>query len=826
MDAQEIVSRFQNVRQSSQHEWMASCPAHDDSNASLHLTEMQDGALLMKCFAGCSQDDILQAVGLTWKDLPQKAFRPSVKYGLTLAEYAEAKCISVARLMEFGLQDAMRVANSGKSYPGVVMPYFDERHANPKLRWRMRMAKETGKQPSRFLWDKDGHMRLYGLWRLMPPEQSPQLLLVEGESDCHALWNSGFPALGFPGAANYRPDRDDDVLRRYPNLYVHIEKDSGGEKLFTSFAGSPAEDGFHFGGRPSVLLPQCRFFSLKQYKDPSEAWQALHDRPEEFVRLIQDALADAKPAGQFEWPESWRRPEPPAPETQPSAVPLDHAADNAAKRTAAEASAENGKAGGRRPTDYAGLTEAYFKLHSQNGVCTVRQWRKGWYVFDGHCYRRYEQDEYEKMVMAWLQDPLVSLEYHYQPTANVCRNLLANLASTRYCGITGQDVTVPWWLEDNASAAGWMAVNNCLINVEYAAVNHLAAARENGGYIDDGQVAAYTRPLTPGLLTTFALPYDYDPKADCPKFKRWLATTIPDPQVQSALLMMMGLCLVPDTSYNVCFFLAGEGGTGKSTFQAILEALVGSANVCSVALLDFEDKFKQWKLAEHLVNIVGEMPTDDPQGRLRYLEGFFKDSVSGGNVNYEKKHENSCEAKAIARHVFATNSLPIFFDKSEGIWDRLIIIPFEQRFRNSSAEIRDIKTEIIADEMPGILNLALTGLAQLRQHTRFPEPDKCKAVKLEHRNRCDFDNLYLNDYYVPREGAEIVFSKAYEHYNTVLMKNGLRGRSAPTFEAAISRVYGLKVTRRSRIDRTRVVKGLACNYYEDLDTPVNGNDAI
>ena len=120
----------------------------------------------------------------------------------------------------------------------------------------------------------------------------------------------------------------------------------------------------------------------------------------------------------------------------------------------------------------------------------------------------------------------------------------------------------------------------------------------------------------------------------------------------------------------------------------------------------------------------------------------------------------------------------------------------------------------------------MTGLAQLRQHTRFPEPDKCKAVKLEHRNRCDFDNLYLNDYYVPREGAEIVFSKAYEHYNTVLMKNGLRGRSAPTFEAAISRVYGLKVTRRSRIDRTRVVKGLACNYYEDLDTPVNGNDAI
>jgi hypothetical protein len=37
---------------------LACCPAHDDTNPSLSLTEKADGTLLWKCFAGCSQDAV------------------------------------------------------------------------------------------------------------------------------------------------------------------------------------------------------------------------------------------------------------------------------------------------------------------------------------------------------------------------------------------------------------------------------------------------------------------------------------------------------------------------------------------------------------------------------------------------------------------------------------------------------------------------------------------------------------------------------------------------------------------------------------------------
>jgi hypothetical protein len=38
------------------------CPAHDDSTPSLSLTEKADGTLLWKCFAGCSQDAVREAL--------------------------------------------------------------------------------------------------------------------------------------------------------------------------------------------------------------------------------------------------------------------------------------------------------------------------------------------------------------------------------------------------------------------------------------------------------------------------------------------------------------------------------------------------------------------------------------------------------------------------------------------------------------------------------------------------------------------------------------------------------------------------------------------
>ena len=52
--------------------WMAKCPAHDDKNPSLSISEGRDGRTLLKCFAGCTAEQIITTVGLRMSDLMPK----------------------------------------------------------------------------------------------------------------------------------------------------------------------------------------------------------------------------------------------------------------------------------------------------------------------------------------------------------------------------------------------------------------------------------------------------------------------------------------------------------------------------------------------------------------------------------------------------------------------------------------------------------------------------------------------------------------------------------------------------------------------------------
>lgn len=50
-------------------QWLCRCPAHPDERPSLAVRERDDGAVLVRCFAGCRTSDVLDAIGLGWRDL-------------------------------------------------------------------------------------------------------------------------------------------------------------------------------------------------------------------------------------------------------------------------------------------------------------------------------------------------------------------------------------------------------------------------------------------------------------------------------------------------------------------------------------------------------------------------------------------------------------------------------------------------------------------------------------------------------------------------------------------------------------------------------------
>src|SRR5579859_1820423 len=63
-----VLTRLKGVR-TSLHGWKACCPAHADREPSLSIGLGEQGQVLLKCFAGCSLERIVEAMGLTILDL-------------------------------------------------------------------------------------------------------------------------------------------------------------------------------------------------------------------------------------------------------------------------------------------------------------------------------------------------------------------------------------------------------------------------------------------------------------------------------------------------------------------------------------------------------------------------------------------------------------------------------------------------------------------------------------------------------------------------------------------------------------------------------------
>jgi hypothetical protein len=63
-----LLSRLQKVK-GRNGSWTACCPAHNDKGPSLAIREVDDGRILLHCFAGCETLNVVQAVGMDMTDL-------------------------------------------------------------------------------------------------------------------------------------------------------------------------------------------------------------------------------------------------------------------------------------------------------------------------------------------------------------------------------------------------------------------------------------------------------------------------------------------------------------------------------------------------------------------------------------------------------------------------------------------------------------------------------------------------------------------------------------------------------------------------------------
>ena len=277
---EQVLSHLKGVR-TSMRGWRACCPAHADRKPSLSIGLGEQGQVLLKCFAGCSLERIVEAMGLTMTDLFPAA--PSASDGqaappgntrhpkLSLLDLALEKQLHWKFLFQLGVMELP----SGD----LQIPYhLPDGTLAPRHRIRTALVAKEGS-----LWSKGkGTIVPYGLSRLEEARKAGYLVLVEGESDCWTLWYQQFPALGLPGAEMART-LEESMLAGIDRLYIMQEPDAGGTAFVTQITRKL--EAWQWSGKAFVLR-------LEGAKDPNELHQ--QDR-QGFRTAFQRALDQAEP---------------------------------------------------------------------------------------------------------------------------------------------------------------------------------------------------------------------------------------------------------------------------------------------------------------------------------------------------------------------------------------------------------------------------------------------------------------------------------------------------------------------------------------------------
>jgi len=223
--------------------FMTRCPAHDDTHPSLSVTVAEDGRLLLHCFAGCSHQNIVAAVGACEADLfpdssstPRKRSKRPVVSGCRVSGTTNAQ----RKLATFDSL-AAAIADYERKY-GTHAQRWEYHNTQGEivsvvLRWNMPNGKKSMRPVSLIghSWQQTNQSPrpLYDIHNLISTDR---VYLTEGEKCAEIVKTLGLAATTWQGGV-ISVDKTDWSPLCGKEIVILPDNDEVGRKAATSIVG-------------------------------------------------------------------------------------------------------------------------------------------------------------------------------------------------------------------------------------------------------------------------------------------------------------------------------------------------------------------------------------------------------------------------------------------------------------------------------------------------------------------------------------------------------------------------------------------------------------
>ena len=208
-------------------------------------------------------------------------------------------------------------------------------------------------------------------------------------------------------------------------------------------------------------------------------------------------------------------------------------------------------------------------------------------------------------------------------------------------------------------------------------------------------------PFSPQYTFTTKVQTNYNPKATEPTFNGWclsdwFKSLAQGDEHKERLLWQAIACTVnPNYTAEAAIFLVdeGQGRTGKSTFERLLQNITGEGNYSSLKIDEFENDFK----LAHAYGSTLLIGDDNHPDNYNKRSDNFKSVLTGETILVNPKGIAPFSAMFNCFVVQSMNGLPRFGDKSDALLRRIRVVEFNKQYPDTP-EGRKIKQEYIKDK--------------------------------------------------------------------------------------------------------------------------------
>jgi P4 family phage/plasmid primase-like protien len=335
---------------------------------------------------------------------------------------------------------------------------------------------------------------------------------------------------------------------------------------------------------------------------------------------------------------------------------------------------------------------------------------------------------------------------------HVTRNLVNNvIAAMEGMCIVPSSIEMPTWLDDRQSKP-YIAFENGLLDYDKLFANHEDAMK----------------PPSHLWFSLSTIPYFLDVNARCDRWQEFLADVLESDQQRLDLLQeWFGYLLLPDTRFQKALISEGSGSNGKTVVNAGATAMLGESNISNLCIDDFANKFALGSTYGKMLNISADLGTVD-----QVAEGTLKQFIGGDRIFIDRKNREPMSIRPTCKLMASWNDRPKIRDRSNGIWRRLIIMPFRVTVDESRAIKGMDSPAYWRDEAPGICNWALVGLYRLLNQGRFTISKVCNEASESYRTESSPVAMFLSEYIKAMPGSYVKSKVLYEKYLQWSQENG------------------------------------------------------